>query len=169
MLVVKITRSRSSEARGVSRHLTSLSPVVLNTRTRKVSVWSLGMAMSLNHWTQDSTLSSVCACNQTGFIHCTHAHYCKPVLFTHPVAADEPGLPLEAELGDGEVDRGGAEGGHAQAQAGRPLVVQVRNENLDKIRRYSVSLYPLVSLLYVWILSLRTWAKNLIMRIKPLN
>ena len=51
----------------------------------------------------------------------------------HPVPADEPGLPLEAELRDGEVDRGGREGGHPQAQAGGPLVVQVRDQDLDKI------------------------------------
>ncbi len=36
----------------------------------------------------------------------------------HAVAADEPRVALEAELGDGQVDRGGAESRHAQAQAG---------------------------------------------------
>ena len=51
----------------------------------------------------------------------------------HPVTADEPRLPLEAELRDGEVDSGGREGGHPQAQAGRPLVVQVRDQNLNKL------------------------------------
>ena len=40
------------------------------------------------------------------------------LLLIHAVAADEPRVALEAELGDGQVDRGGAESRHAQAQAG---------------------------------------------------